>query len=135
MQRVKLSQSPQLANRPPGPQKMRQFSIFISVITAILLACVLGLASILQTVQQATATTTTVNLNCTLIVPANPLTAKGLATPYQLTATNPKMGPCIETNPMQSAFVQGAIINPATGQIFVYNPLSSPRAFLLLQRQ
>jgi hypothetical protein len=88
----------------------------------ILLASVLGLVSFLLAVQQASATTT-VNLNCTLIVPAHPLTARGLATPYQLEATNPQMGRCHEANPAQSAFVQGAIIDPATGKIFVYNPL------------
>ena len=63
------------------------------------------------------------NMNCTLIVPANPLTAQGLATPYQLTATNPADGPCNEANANQTAFVQGAVIDPATGQISVYNPL------------
>lgn len=65
------------------------------------------------------------NLNgdCTLVVPRRPLTAAGLATPYQLVATNPNQGPCNETNPMQSAFVQGAVIDPATGQISIYNPL------------
>jgi hypothetical protein len=65
----------------------------------------------------------TPNMNCTLIVPANPLTAQGLATPYQLTATNPADGPCNEANPNQTAFVQGAVIDPATGQISVYDPL------------
>ena len=64
-----------------------------------------------------------VNPNCTLIVPANPLTAQGLATAYQLTATNPADGPCNEANAGQTAFVQGAVIDPATGQISVYNPL------------
>src|SRR5437016_2662319 len=33
-----------------------------------------------------------VNMDCTLIVPPNPLSAQGLATPYQLTATNPANG-------------------------------------------
>src|SRR5579885_1721803 len=66
---------------------------------------------------------TDVNEDCTLIVPRRPLTAAGLATPYQLVATDPNQGPCNETNPMQSAFVQGAIIDPATGQISIYNPL------------
>src|SRR5689334_11744647 len=50
------------------------------------------------------------NPNCTIIVPANPLSAAGLATPYQLTATNPRNGRCNEANAAQSAFVQGAII-------------------------
>ena len=63
------------------------------------------------------------NPNCTLIVPANPLTAQGLATPYQLTATDPAAGPCNEANANQTAFVQGAVLDPATGQISVYNPL------------
>lgn len=64
-----------------------------------------------------------VNPNCTLIVPENPLSAEGLATPYQLVATDPAKGPCRETNPAQSAFVQGAIFDPATNNISVYNPL------------
>ena len=63
------------------------------------------------------------NMNCTLIVPLNPLSATGLATPYQLTATDPNNGPCHEANKMQAAFVQTAVIDPATGQISVYNPL------------
>src|SRR5215472_13098406 len=57
------------------------------------------------------------NLDCTLIVPADPLTPTGLATPYQFKATNPANGPCDELNKNQSAFVQGAIINIDTGQI------------------
>src|SRR5947209_20494342 len=55
-------------------------------------------------------------VNCTLTVPANPLTAQGLATPYVLG------GGCDEANKMQAAFVQGAVIDPA-GNISVYNPL------------
>ena len=54
------------------------------------------------------------NLDCTLIVPANPLSAQGLATPYQLVATIPGKGPCHESNPDQMAFVQGAVLDPAT---------------------
>jgi hypothetical protein len=63
------------------------------------------------------------NPNCTLIVPADPLSAQGLATPYQLTATDPGAGPCNEANGGQTAFVQGAVLDPATGKISVYNPL------------
>ena len=63
------------------------------------------------------------NPNCTLIVPANPLSAQGLATPYQLVATDPANGPCNEANINQTAFVQGAVIDPATGQISIYNPV------------
>lgn len=61
-------------------------------------------------------------LNCTLIVPPDPLSARGLVTPYQLVGTNPDM-PCHETNPAQSAFVQGAVLNLETGRISVYDPL------------
>ena len=64
-----------------------------------------------------------INGNCTIIVPTNPLSAQGLATPYQLVATNPANGPCNDANKAQAAFVQGAIIDPATGSISIYNPL------------
>ncbi len=64
-----------------------------------------------------------VNGDCTLIVPSQPLSAQGLATPYQLVATDPANGPCNESNKAQAAFVQGAVINPSTGQISIYNPL------------
>jgi hypothetical protein len=64
-----------------------------------------------------------VNGNCTLIVPNNPLTAAGLATPYQLVATNAADGPCNETTKVQSAFVQAAVVDLISGQISVYNPL------------
>jgi hypothetical protein len=46
-----------------------------------------------------------------------------LATPYQLVATDPANGPCSESNKAQAAFVQGAVIDPANGQISIYNPL------------
>ncbi|WP_370148211.1 hypothetical protein [Streptacidiphilus sp. EB129] len=62
------------------------------------------------------------NPNCTLIVPADPLTAQGLATPYQLVATDPAQGACKEANANQSAFVEGAILT-ADGQLTLYDPL------------
>ncbi|HJP77346.1 MAG TPA: hypothetical protein VJ914_23965 [Pseudonocardiaceae bacterium] len=62
------------------------------------------------------------NPNCSLIVPANPLSATGLATPYQLTATNPANGACHESNINQSAFVEAAVITPG-GQLSLYDPL------------
>ena len=67
--------------------------------------------------------TSTPNPNCTIIVPSNALSATGLSTPYQLVATDPTAGDCHEANVDQSAFVQAAILDPATGQISVYNPL------------
>jgi hypothetical protein len=63
------------------------------------------------------------NPNCTLIVPNNPLTAHGLATPYQLVATKPADGPCHEATKVQAAFVQAAVIDLTTGHISIYNPL------------
>ena len=64
-----------------------------------------------------------INGDCTLIVPSHPLSAQGLATPYQLVATDPANGLCKESNKAQAAFVQGAVINLATGQISIYDPL------------
>jgi hypothetical protein len=63
------------------------------------------------------------NPDCTLIVPSNPLTAKGLSTPFKLVATDPNGGPCNESNTAQSAFVEAAVFDPATSQISIYHPL------------
>src|SRR3954454_10120610 len=56
-------------------------------------------------------------VTCRLVVPADPLSAAGLATPYQLT------GGCHQTDTNQSAFVQATLFDPATNQLAVYNPL------------
>jgi hypothetical protein len=61
--------------------------------------------------------------NCTLTVPAAPTSAAGLATPYRLSATDPGQGPCHEADVNQSAFVQGTVVDPATGTVSVYDPL------------
>lgn len=64
------------------------------------------------------------NPDCTLTVPANPLTAAGLATPYKLSATDPGDGACTETSPDQAAFVEAAVLDPATGHIVgIYHPV------------
>jgi hypothetical protein len=55
--------------------------------------------------------------NCTLQVPANPLSARGLATPYVLGDG------CEMSNPDLQAYVEADILNPRTGNIKVYNPL------------
>ncbi len=55
--------------------------------------------------------------NCTITVPRNPLSARGLATPYQLG------GGCSEDNGGLQAFVQATILDPATGGLSVYEPL------------
>jgi hypothetical protein len=74
-----------------------------------------------------TGTTTAANVNCDIIVPANPLSAKGLATPYQLTGPDgmsPAQSGCTMTNAgALGAFVQATILNTQTGQLYVYNPL------------
>jgi len=73
------------------------------------------------------ATTTAANVSCDIIVPANPLSAKGLATPYQLTGTDgqsPDASGCTMANAAAlGAFVQATILNPRTGQLYVYDPL------------
>jgi hypothetical protein len=72
-------------------------------------------------------TTASANVNCDIIVPANPLSARGLATPYQLTGTDgqtPAQSGCEMTNAVSlGAFVQATILNPNTGKLSVYNPL------------
>jgi hypothetical protein len=74
-----------------------------------------------------TPTTTASNVNCDIIVPANPLSARGLATPYQLTGTDgqtPAQSGCEMSNAANlGAFVQATILNPATGKLYVYDPL------------
>ena len=66
------------------------------------------------------ATTTAANVNCDIIVPANPLSAKGLATPYQLTGTGgmtAAQSGCTMTNAASlGAFVQATILNTQTGR-------------------
>src|ERR1019366_1345338 len=73
----------------------------------------------------AAATPAVPNPNCTLIVPAQALTAKGLGTPYQLFAPNAAAnGPCNEANVApQGAFGQGTIYDPAPGKFRFYSPL------------
>lgn len=61
----------------------------------------------------------TANPDCTLAVPKNPLTAKGLATPYVLSSAGLA---CSETSEGTAAFVQATILDPATGQVSVYDP-------------
>jgi len=92
---------------------MKSWSLFVVALCSLVLAVAPE-----RLIAQATS-----NPNCTIILPSAPLTAQGLATPYQLTATNPADGDCHETNPDQAAFVQAAILDRVTGQISIYNPL------------
>src|ERR1700722_19145032 len=67
------------------------------------------------------------NTTCDIIVPANPLSAQGLATPYQLTGPDgatPAQSGCEMSNGTKlGAFVQATILDPATGALSVYEPL------------
>jgi hypothetical protein len=67
------------------------------------------------------------NTNCAIIVPAHPLTAAGLATPYQLTGADgatPASSGCTMANAANlGAFAQATILDPATGKLSVYEPL------------
>ncbi len=58
--------------------------------------------------------------DCTLKVPAHPLTPKGLATPYVLSSAGMT---CHEGDNDTAAFVQATILNPATGAVSVYAPV------------
>jgi hypothetical protein len=64
---------------------------------------------------------------CDIIVPANPLSAEGLATPYRLTGPHgmtPAQSGCQMSNGTRlGAFVQATILDPATGALSVYEPL------------
>lgn len=82
---------------------------------------VLGSALIIDG-RPATAAPAGPDQNCTLIVPEDPLSARGLATPYQLTATDPAAGPCNEANAGQSAFVEAAVLS-GDGKLTTYDPL------------
>jgi hypothetical protein len=63
---------------------------------------------------------------CQLVVPLNALTAQGLATPWELTGPDgesPANSGCEQSNPDLRAFVQATILDPATGALYVYEPL------------
>ena len=66
------------------------------------------------------------NMDCSIIVPQNALTAQGLATPWQLAGPDgqdPAASGCQQSNLNLDAFVQATILNPRTGQLSVYEPL------------
>jgi hypothetical protein len=75
----------------------------------------------------APAAAAAANVSCDIVVPANPLTAQGLSTPYQLTGPNgmtPAASGCTMANFANlGAFVQATILDPATGALSVYEPL------------
>lgn len=61
----------------------------------------------------------TANPQCTLRVPADPLSAEGLATPYVLQSA----GTTCAEDANNGAFVQATLYDPGTGQFAIYNPL------------
>jgi hypothetical protein len=75
----------------------------------------------------APAAAAVANVSCRIVVPANPLTAQGLATPYQLegpAGMTPAASGCTMANAANlGAFVQATILDPATGALSVYEPL------------
>ncbi|MFC1405526.1 MULTISPECIES: hypothetical protein [Streptacidiphilus] len=99
--------------------KQRKRRSLWAVLTVVLTVVAGGLATALAANNAAPAAP---NPNCSLIVPADPLTAQGLATPYQLAATDAGGGPCNEANANQSAFVEAAILTN-NGQLTLYDPL------------
>jgi hypothetical protein len=125
------------ARRRPGRNK-RRARIAVPVVAVMALALTIGivaasgrgpakLRSAASSSQDLGVSSTAVNPNCAIIVPAHPLTAKGLATPYQLTGpagTSPAASGCQMINSINlGAFVQATILDPRTGALAVYNPL------------
>ena len=110
--RRKPSQRPRaasLAGRRPFPP-LTLVGMLISVVLTLGIGAVLGLPH--RGTQAAAG-----KGNCILLVPPNPLSAQGLATPYRL------LPPCHEADQATAAFVQGAVVDTDTGLISVYNPL------------
>ena len=68
------------------------------------------------TASNATALNATA-MDCSITVPADPLSAQGLATPYLL------QPPCAMAVASQQAFVEAAIIDPVTGAVSIYHPI------------
>ena len=62
-----------------------------------------------------------VTVNCALVVPTEPLTALGLATPYRLRGADGQT--CHEADTARTAFVEAAILAPDTGAVSIYHPL------------
>jgi hypothetical protein len=109
-----------------APNKRRRLSplMIIGISVPLLLALIgVGVIVVLPHLNSHAAAAVP-NPNCTIIVPANALSATGLATPYQLFAPDAAAnGACAEANANQGAFVQATIYDPATGKFSIYSPL------------
>lgn len=114
------------ASTPPpqpwrhGGARLRRVVVALAGAVLVLTAAGVGAFGLRQ---QPTTFAAAITQDCGLIVPDQALTAQGLATPYQLTSMRPNSGGCSEANPDQAAFVQAAILDPATAKISIYAPL------------
>jgi hypothetical protein len=64
------------------------------------------------------------NPDCTVVVPANPLTATGLSTPYLLAGLNAATaGPCNQANDGQTSFAEAVIYDGQAQNLAAYHPL------------
>jgi hypothetical protein len=100
-----------LRRRTPKPESQGWKPAFVAVLASVL---AMGAGIALAATSSAAAPA---EVDCTIVVPADPLAAQGLATPYQL------LPPCHESDAGMSAFVQATVLDPATGHLSVYNPL------------
>jgi len=70
-------------------------------------------------------------VSCGIIVPASPLSARGLATPYQLTGppgTSAAASGCtMSAAAVRAGLVRATILDPATGALAVYTPVVVPK--------
>jgi hypothetical protein len=77
-----------------------------------------------QQQQQQQAAAPPGEVDCFLFVPANPLSAQGLAAPWQLFGRGAQAQNCSMANAANAgAYVNGTIFDPATGQLSAYDPL------------
>lgn len=77
--------------------------------------------------QASSGAASSARASCGIIVPASPLSARGLATPYQLTGpsgTSAAASGCTPSAPAARAgLVRATILDPATGALAVYTPV------------
>lgn len=122
-QRIPVAEGREVRSHKVAHRHRKLLTIILASVVPVglLIAAGTGLAATVG--QQNADQSADPNPDCTLIVPADPLGAAGLASPYQLTATDPNKGKCTESDAAQQAFVQATILDPATGALSVYSPL------------
>jgi hypothetical protein len=126
---MRLSEAARVARQPMGTREhvkqggwrlVKVIGPVVGIVVLLAGAAAFGVFGLSQRLTTHAAAAT--DPNCVLLLPNQPLTAQGLATPYQLAGAGGS-GACNESNASQAAFVQGAILDPATGAIAIYNPL------------